>query len=134
MVFFTQLLLAVCFAVLFTLIFSVGLRRPGPWSSLLVFFTIVFLASWAAAVWVPVGPLLFGIYWLPIVVVAFFFALLLGAAMPPRPRAGRVQTATEVRDQDERTERACDFLFWVLIVGFTALIVFGYLAGRSATT
>ena len=66
--------------------------------------------------------------------LGFFLALLLGAAMPPRPRAGRVETATEVRQQEEQRERAHDFLLWVLMVGFTALIVFGYLAGGSAAT
>jgi hypothetical protein len=126
--FIVDLLFALVMALIFTLIFAVGFRRPGPWSSIAAFFVVIFLATWAGGLWIsPAGPVFLGIYWLPILLTALLVALLLAAVPPRRPR--HVQTITEVEEQEreERTvERALDAFFWAVLIGFAALIVLGY--------
>lgn len=127
--FVVQLLFTLCMALIFTLIFTVGFRRRGPWSNILAFFAVVFLAAWAGGLWIsPAGPVFMGIYWLPIVLIAFLVGLLL-ASVPPRP-PHQVETISEAQEQaQERREvvRIFDAFFWMLLVGFTVVIVLGYL-------
>jgi uncharacterized membrane protein len=133
-VFLVDLLFALVMALLFTMVFAVGFRRPGPWSSVLVFFLVVFLAAWAGGLWVsPAGPVFLGIYWLPILLLSFLVALLL-AAVPPR-RPPHVKTISEAKEElrEERaTERAFDTFFWVMLIGFAIVIVLGYVGDLVA--
>jgi len=45
--FWVDVLFALSMALIFTMIFAAGLRRTGPWSSVAVFFLVIFLAAWA---------------------------------------------------------------------------------------
>ena len=128
--FVASILFAFLMALIFTMIFAVGLRRPGPWSSALVFFLVIFLAAWAGGLWIsPAGPVFYGIYWLPIILVAFLFAILLAAvtsAGPPR----RTETAEETdiaKQEQEVAKRAFDAFFWILLIALIGIIVLGYL-------
>ncbi len=124
-----DLLFAFLMAMLFTMVFCVGLRRPGPWSNVLAFFVVVFLAAWAGSLWIsPGGPLFLGVYWLPVVLVALLFALLLAAVPPQRPP--HVKTISESREeaqQERAVERVFDVFFWALLLGFAIVILLGYL-------
>lgn len=130
--FWTELLFLIAVATLFTLVFVVGLRRPGPWAAWWTFFLVIFLAAWAGSLWLaPVGPIFFGIYWLPIMLVSLVFAVLLAAVTPitgNEPNS-KVETITEVKQKEEEAKAAestVDAFFWVLIVIFAAIIIFGY--------
>ncbi len=128
--FLTELLFALAMALVFTSIFALGFRRTGPWSSVLIFFLVIFLASWAGGLWIsPAGPVFLGIYWVPIVLVAFLFALLLAAAVPPR-KPPHVETISEVKAEEAATQRAYDVFFWTLLVGFAVVIILGYALER----
>jgi len=126
--FVVDLLFALLMALIFTMIFAVGLRRTGPWSSVLVFFLVIFLAAWAGGLWIsPAGPVFLGVYWLPILLVAFLVALLLAAVPPRRPPHVETISEAEAEAQEQRAvERAFDAFFWSLLIGFAIVIALGY--------
>ena len=116
--FFTHLLFALFVALLLSAAFVGGLRTKGPWTSLVLFFFVIFLASWAGGVWLhPFGPLLWGHQWLPFLLVGIIFAVLLAAAAP---RETSESTVELVDPQERRAERkvtltSLGVFFWVLI-------------------
>lgn len=131
--FIVDLLFAFVMAGIFTLVFAVGFRRPGPWSSVVAFFLVIFLAAWAGGLWIsPAGPVFLGIYWLPILLTAFLVALLL-ASVPPRrpPHVETVSVAKERAREEQTVRRAFDAFFWAVLVGFAVLIVLGYGVGTG---
>ena len=120
-----ELLFALVLALLVVVLFSVGLRRPGPWDGFLWFFLVVFLGAWAVAVWVePVGPVAYGVAWLPILAGAFLIALLL-TAIPPAAR-GPVAPAEE--REATRAMGALGLFFWVFLLALVAVIGLAYAA------
>jgi cytochrome bd-type quinol oxidase subunit 1 len=122
-----EALFALAMAVLFTIIFTLGFQRRGPWSSTLLFFIVVFLAAWAGSLWIsPIGPAFAGIYWVPIVAVALLFALMLSTMLPRRPPTQKVETISQVKRDEKVTERVFDAFFWMLVVGLGIIILLGY--------
>lgn len=120
-----EVLFALGIGLVFTAIFAGLLGRSGPWASIPVFFAIIFLAAWAGGVWIaPIGPALFGVYWLPFVVFGLIFALLLAAAVKPPISA---VTGARGRQERKRREAAFDVFFFTLIGLLIAAIVVGYL-------
>lgn len=114
-----DLVLALLIALAFVLIFGAGFRRAGPWESLWSFFLVVFLAALALGAWVePVGPVAWGVAWVPLLVGAFFVALLLAAATP----IARRPPAAGVEPRAGEAVAAGVFL-WMLLLGL--LLVFG---------
>lgn len=123
-----DLMLALAVGLVLTLVFAVGLRRRGPWASVVLFFLIVFLGSWAAGVWVgPRGPALWGVHWLPALMFGLALALLLAAAFPAAPprRSRREQIELE-RKGAAPAVVAIDAFFVVLLVLLVAFVLFGY--------
>ena len=127
--FFIHLIYAFFFAALLTAAFFALFRTRGPWSSLVFFFLVVFLASWAGGAWLsPFGPALWGTAFLPFLFVGLIFALLLAAAAPPR----RQESTVELVDRKERRrERATAFallgvFFWILIGALVVGIITRY--------
>jgi hypothetical protein len=115
MVVIADLVFSFVVALIFTLILVplMGWRRPGheaPWPTVFFVFLLTFLVAWAGGVWlVPVGPTLYRVYWVPFVVVAVPYALLLlAAALPPlsnfRTRAVGENTPTETECEDVAAE------------------------------
>jgi len=73
-----DLILALILGAVLTAVFAFGFRRRGSGASVLLFFLLVFLGTWAASLWIgPVGPTLLGLYWLPPLMVGLVIALLL---------------------------------------------------------
>lgn len=108
--------LALFIALFLTSIFAHGCKRCGPGSSILVFFGIIFLASWAGGLWImPFGPILFGIYWFPFLFMGLLFALLLAAATPTE-RSTPTKTAKQKVEEAKSTENAIDVFIWILII------------------
>ena len=125
--FLGELLFAFFMALLFTLIFTLVFKRPGPWSAWWAFFLVIFLAAWAGGLWItPAGPVFVGIYWLPIILVAFIFAILLAAVNTPQSRQPKVATISQVEQQETTAEKIFDVFFWVLLVVLTITIILGY--------
>ncbi|HET6244884.1 MAG: hypothetical protein H0V01_15570 [Bacteroidetes bacterium] len=63
---------------MFYYIFKSKSNCPG---NVLLFFVVIFLASVAERLWIiPVGPVFFGLAWVPILIVGAIFAFVLYAA------------------------------------------------------
>jgi hypothetical protein len=124
--FWTDLVAALISGLVFSAIFAIGLRRGGPWSSLPPFFILVFLGTWAGALWLkPLGPELFGVPWLSFLLVGLFISFVLAAAEPcPAPIYYRKRGRKE---PDEASPLATlDIYFWLLVVLLAVAIVWGY--------
>ncbi|MCF8052069.1 MAG: hypothetical protein K9L59_12580 [Desulfobacterales bacterium] len=129
--FFVDLIFALIIAVLMVALFAILFQIRGPWNSLLWFFVIVLLATWAGGVWLaPMGPPVGEFYWLPFLVVGLVIALLLAAATIPLPRE---ESTVELVDPKERRAKrwaagtALTIFFWVLILLLLAAIFMRYM-------
>ncbi|MFW6365262.1 MAG: hypothetical protein ACOC2H_02170 [Spirochaetota bacterium] len=127
-----DILFAILIALLLAVLFSRS-GRTGPWmwpwgglwAGFITFFLVIFLASWAGGLWMtPFGPVLFGVYWLPFLLVGTFVALILGAhpKQPPRTRSEAVQQARD----EQAAERTIDIFFWGIILILVISIIVGY--------
>ena len=125
--FLVYLLFALLVSVLLTAIFLLGLGRKQTWRSFLIFYLLVFLAAWAGGLWVtPVGPSVWGVYWVPFLFAGLLFALLLAATAPSR-RPRSLREAAEQARQEEQVERAVGWLLWVLVAALVAAIIARYI-------
>ena len=121
--FFLDLLAAFIIALVLTLIFVTLFRAPGPWGAWWIFLLVVFLAAWAGGLWVtPIGPPVFNVYWLPMLLVGLLVAMLIAAAVPPAPPRS---TAEMVAEQEAAT--ALGVFLWILLLGLIGVIVLAYL-------
>ncbi|HEY6160437.1 MAG TPA: hypothetical protein VI112_04415, partial [Bacteroidia bacterium] len=112
-------------ALLLTLVFSTSYRHQGPLGGLLLFFLIIFLATWAGQLWIsPIGPLMLGIAWGPLVFVAFLFAILLMALAAGNPKPAKTNNASEA--VNEGPVVAIGMFFWFLLVILLVAIAVGY--------
>jgi hypothetical protein len=127
MIFIWDILLALGIAIVLTLLFTFGLRRRGPWSNVLLFFLLIFLAAWTASIWIsPVGPPLFGIFWVSPLMVGVILALLLAAAFPTTPKAKR-REEIDLQKGPSSVAAVVDVFFVILLIVFAAVILIGYL-------
>ncbi|MBD3401407.1 hypothetical protein GF420_00820 [candidate division GN15 bacterium] len=131
--FLIDLLLAFVVALILSLILAglAGWQYPGRvgiWPSLLLLFFILFFATWAGGAWLtPVGPVVWGTYWVPFVLVGFIIALLLAAIVPPRRPRSRVE-AIEQAEARADTQMALGVFFWVFFIVVVAAIIARYIA------
>ena len=129
-----ELLIALVFAVLLTLVLSAGFGRKGPWASVVTSFLVVFLATWTMGIWfVPFGPVLFGVSWLPFLIGGLIVALVMASAVPPQALPG-ANSAKEQPGQEKPVERQkrFDVFFVVVMVALVAALVVGYLVRELA--
>jgi len=124
--FFVDLVFAFLAALLLSLLFTAGFRRPADWANFLIFFVVVFLAAWAGGVWLtPFGPAVWGVYWLPFLLVALVIALILAALVPNRPPRSRRQAELQAEEAAE-AETALSVFFWILMVVLLIGIIVHY--------
>jgi hypothetical protein len=122
-----DIVFAVGISLVFTVIFAGLFRRRGPWSNVFVFLAVIFLASWTGGVWLaPIGPSLYGVYWVPFVILGFLFALILAAAVPASPSKRRKAYSKEQAEVVTRTT-SIDLFFIFLLVALAVAIFVGYL-------
>lgn len=95
------------------------------------FFLILFLFAWTGALWIaPIGPVLGGVAWLPLIFIASLITLLL-IAIPAQPRrihppsfARNVRSGPrreKMRERDVPT--GLNIFFWILIAFLLTAIV-----------
>lgn len=127
-------------AILISALFYYAFNARGPWGSFWSFFLVLLLIIWAASLWVrPIGPMYWGVAWIPLFLVGLVFALLL-AAIPTsdtgnEARRGEmideempVDRAEVNRRQDlNRTAATVSGLFWVFMVILLLIIIIGYM-------
>lgn len=130
-----HILFAIVVAVVFTAILAAIFGREGyeegAWATALILFGILFLTSWAGGVWLtPIGPQLFGVPWLPFVLMGFVAALLLAAMSPGRPP----RTPREAREQADAQEvvgTTASAFAWILAVCLIFAITIHYAYRQS---
>lgn len=137
---FGGLLGTILVAILISALFYYAFNARGPWGSFWSFFLVLLLIIWAASLWVrPIGPMYWGVAWIPLFLVGLVFALLL-AAIPTsdtgnEARRGEmideempVDRAEVNRRQDlNRTAATVSGLFWVFMVILLLIIIIGYM-------
>ena len=117
-------------AVILSLIFVLGFGRKRGRSSVLIFFILILLASWAGGVWLtPIGPTLWEVYWLPFLVVGLIVALVLAAVAAPPPRRSSVELVEPMEEEVDKKAAywVMGIFFWSLIVVLIVAIVWRYL-------
>jgi hypothetical protein len=132
-----EFLFAVLIATIFAGLLTALARRPEsvPASeqtaavaagSIFVFLFVVFLlVTWAGGLWVtPFGPTLWGVAWLPLVIVALLAALLLIAAAPERYRFPTRPAGREAAGVAAVV--GFGIFFWILAILLLAVIGVGY--------
>ena len=123
--FIMEMTISLAIGLMLTALFGAGLRMRGPWESLFVFFGLVSLSAWAGGSWLsPRGPMLWGITWVPFLVVGSIVALFL-AATPKR------DTPTEQEEALATEEMILGNVFWILIGVLGAVIAAHYFYRRG---
>ncbi len=121
---FLDLVYVLVITLVLTAVFAVGFRRQRTWPVVLVFFVILFLATWAAGVWVTPTAALHGKSWVSYLIVGLLFAVLLTALIP--------LSRTIKNDQGKEAEEKAiaivvfDLFFWILVIGLIAAIIVRY--------
>jgi hypothetical protein len=132
MIFFIHFVLAFFIALILTMIFVGGLRRGGPWASFLAFFIVIFLASWAGGLWMqPLGAALWGVYWLPFLLVGLIFALVIAAVSTPlKPERSTVKLVEEPEMEETREKTALTafgLFFYIVVIALAVAIMVRYI-------
>ncbi len=128
-------LLAFLIALVLTWFFTVAVGTTGPWSGFWVFFLLVLLFSWTMGLWVrPMGPALWGVYWMPYLVFGVLLALVIAAATPLDGRPPRAQRPPQVPGSTTPEEEAAagtvvavGVYLWIALVVMAVAIGIGYL-------
>lgn len=119
---FIGILFSLFFAVIITAIFSLALKRTGPWGGFWVFFILMFFISFGAGEWAAQrGPSAWGYYWAPGLIAAIIFALVLAATSPgshasQRNSKHRSDVNTKENTEVEFSAAVFGIFFWILIV------------------
>jgi hypothetical protein len=128
-------LVALLIALVLTWFFAVAVGTTGPWPGFWVFFLVVLMFSWAIGLWVrPIGPALWGFYWLPYLVFGALIALLIAAATPIDGRSRRSGPPSRpprgVPPEEEAVAGAVvavGTLLWIALAVMAFAIAIGYL-------
>lgn len=133
---------ALLIAILLSVIFYFAFNIRGPWGSFWTFFLVLLFTVWAASLWVdPVGPVFWGIAWIPLFLVGLLFALLLAAIptdnnrLPNKEsnrkfvsRDGKAPSPEEIEEAREttRTAAAVSGIFWIFLLILLIVVIAGY--------
>lgn len=124
----TEVLLALLLATFVVLVLTGGLRRTGPWDSVIWLFLVVFLGIWAFGAWAePVGPSVGDVVWLPFLFAALFLGLLLAAVPTDSRTITLTPTPPEAREEVASETAVLGVFFWILVAG----LVLAALAGAT---
>jgi hypothetical protein len=129
--FWIDLIFAILVALLLVALFAAVFQVRGPWNSILWFFLVVLLVTWAGGVWLaPMGPAVGGFYFFPFLLAGLVVVLLLAATTTPPPKEG--ETVEFVDAKEQRAGRravgaALGIFFWVLLMLLAAVIFFRYI-------
>ncbi len=119
-----EILIILFIALFVSGVFSYVFKNKGQ-GSVLFFFLIVFLSSWAARLWiVPIGPAFLGLAWIPVLKVAAIFAFILAVAssIPENSNISQNQNKEHIKTDEDKTTRAISGYIWVLLANFQLLL------------
>lgn len=115
-------------ALLVGALFTYGFKTRTPWV-FWIFFMFLFLAALAGGFWLePVGPVFYGVYWVPVFFFVLIIALIIAAATPVEgPRVPKEPVEPERRNPKVRgTAAAFGIFFWLLLLFFIIAIIIGF--------
>jgi len=111
--FFAAFIFAVIFMIILFNIFWKNEKLASTW----MYFLIMLFSIWAAGIWiVPVGPVLWGSYWLPLVFIGLIVFLFLAII----PEGYRVMESDDGRDQ------STTFVLWFIVILLALSIIYNY--------
>lgn len=127
------LIAALLIALLITAIAALIFRRRGPWGTVWTFFLFLFLALWTVSIYIRnVGPLYWGIAWLPLLLAALVLAFLLLSAFPDvnqwrdeSLRDSQTSKITPAENIGDVSQPRTGGLFWFMIIILIIAIVVG---------
>ncbi|HKJ64002.1 MAG TPA: hypothetical protein VJ969_01270 [Desulfopila sp.] len=123
----SDIVLALVLGVLFAALFGAFARGRGGMPGIVPVFILFFLFAWAGGLWLrPVGPPVFGMYWVPGLILAVLIFLLL-AAVVRRP----TRTRTDVEKKlavENAAATVIGITFWFLIGLLLLAILAGYMS------
>lgn len=146
------ILAAIAIAILISALFYFAFNIRGPWGSFWTFFLVLLLVIWAASLWLrPIGPVFWGVSWVPLIFIGLIFALLL-AAIPygdeteerltdrrlpeedvtldeTQPESRRIEV--ERREEAAGAAVAVGWIFWTFII-FLLIAIFAGILGYAA--
>lgn len=135
---FGGILAAIVIAVLISAIFYYGFSARGPWGSFWTFFLVLLLIVWAASLWTrPVGPVYWGVAWIPLFFIGLIFALLL-AAIPTYDTTPEEEAIIDQeilaeepelarrREAEASSAAAVGWFFWLFIAILFFVAIIGY--------
>jgi len=131
--FLNDLFFALLITLLLTVVFTGLLRTRGPWSSIPLFFIVLFLTTWAGGVWLsPAVPLGWSGRWLPFLVVGLIVSLLLAAVVVVEEEPINGSTVELVDIKKKKKERKAilttlSVFFWVLLAVLLVTIIVRYI-------
>jgi hypothetical protein len=118
---YTVIPAALILTLLLTFILSLFSKRP--FRSFALFFLLLFLVSWSGQLWItPIGPVLWGIAWVPLIMISIFFSLLIFALIPTAAPPKK-QDNTEVEDSPLIV---FGVFFWIVLILLMISIIAGY--------
>ncbi len=123
----TELILSLVVAALFVglliLILKPSQKEHKGIMTIVFLFLALFLPIWAGGIWLgPMGPAVFGMYFLPFLLIGLGVALLLAAVSPPRRSTAPSQTSYETGP-----EYTFGPFFIAFAITFLLVIFLGYL-------
>lgn len=137
---FAEFFFSFVIAFLLTGLYIFLTRGAGRRTGLVRLFLIIFLATWAAGIWLkPLGPTLWGIHWMNFLLSGIVIVLLLSLIVPQKPPRGRHETLDmldrmeEERQLEEATYIALTAFFWTLIFVLLVAILIRYITGLDVT-
>lgn len=124
-----EIIVTILAAVVVGVAFYYIFRARGPWGTLWSFLLILILVGLAAEAWInPVGPVYWGVAWIPTLFVIILFALLLSAAAPPLRRPRRPLPEAEKEEIEEEGVIALSGFFWIFMIILFAVALWGIFA------
>lgn len=124
--FVIDLITALIIGLLFAFIVYALIDFERGWAAWLPLFLLFFFIPWGAALWIPAfGPPVFGAFWLPPLVIAFFIFLLVAALSPPRRPLTRSARVAEAREA-YALNIGLSVFFWILIIASAIGIIVAY--------
>lgn len=128
---FLGVLLTVLAAVIISTIFYYIIDSTGPWKSFWSFLLVLVLAGLAAGLWIaPVGPVMWGVAWVPTLMAIIIFALLLGAASPRKEEPAATNSNRPEPAPHDRKAATLGALFWIFMIFMLSVIVWKFMGGH----
>lgn len=137
MIMTTQFVFSLVIALSVSLILSTFLRKQAPRAGFFFFFLMLFLITLAGGLWIkPFGPTIYGVFWVPLLIIGLFAGLFLYHSTPdrlPRNRQERMQRRQdqrETRQLEQLTYVTLDVFFWIIIFLLIISILYQVMLSR----